>query len=67
MSLVLDILQALLRKKGNPTPCDVAEMVTSVRPFGVTVDQRHPQVENFLVQDFPLEGHPRPLLTRSPW
>ena len=66
MSLVIDILQALLGKEGNHAPSTTATLVTSLRLSGVIIDQRQPHTTNFLVQDSLLGCHPQPLLPRSP-
>lgn len=66
MSLVIDILKALLGKEGNHTLFAAATLVTSLCPSGVISDQRQPQATNFLVQDSLLGRHPQPFLPRSP-
>lgn len=58
MSLVIDILQALLGKEGNHAPSAATTLVTYLRPSSVITDQRQPRATNFLVQDSLLRCHP---------
>src|ERR1044072_5625347 len=64
MSLVLDLLQVLLKRERNTPPIS-ASLVTALSS-DVSVSQGHPHVANSPVRNSPTEYHPRPSPSKIP-
>src|ERR1051325_563441 len=64
MSLVMDLLQVVLKRECNTTP--ISASLVAALSSDVSMGQGTPHVENSPVQNHPTENHPRPLPSKIP-
>src|ERR1044072_4485934 len=64
MSLVLDLLQVLLKRERNTAP--ISASLVAALSSDVSMSQGHPHVANSPVRNSPTEYHPRPSPLRIP-
>src|ERR1051325_6612977 len=64
MSLVMDLLQVVLKRECNTTP--ISASLVAALSSDVSMSQGHPHVENSPIQNFPTEHHPRPSPSKIP-
>src|ERR1051325_2585524 len=64
MSLVMDLLQVVLKRECNTTP--ISASLVAALSSDVSMSQGHPHVASSPVRNFPTEYHPRPSPSKIP-
>src|ERR1044072_2000607 len=64
MSLVMDLLQVVLKRECNTTP--ISASLVAALSSNVPMGQGHPHVANSPCQNHPFEHHPRPSPSKIP-